>query len=61
LKDDASDTINEKVYNLLKPGKQVIKEWVYKMLEKKFIQRFNSRYSHATFIVPKKDGTFHII
>jgi hypothetical protein len=58
LKDDAPETINEKVYNLLKANKLAIEEWVYKMLEKKFIQRSDSRYGHATFTVPKKDGTF---
>jgi hypothetical protein len=58
LKDDAPDTINKKVYNLPKANKLAIEEWVYKMLEKKFIQRSDSRYGHATFTVPKKDGTF---
>jgi hypothetical protein len=38
LKDDTPDTINEKVYNLPKANKLAIEEWVYKMLEKKFIQ-----------------------
>jgi hypothetical protein len=61
LKDDAPETINEKVYNLPKANKLAIEEWVYKMLEKKFIQRSNSRYGHATFTVPKKDGTFRIV
>jgi hypothetical protein len=61
LKDDAPETINEKVYNLPKANKLAIKEWVYKMLEKKFIQRSDSRYGHATFTVPKKDGTFRIV
>jgi hypothetical protein len=61
LKDDAPDTINEKVYNLPKANKLAIEEWVYKMLEKKFIQRSDSRYGHATFTVPKKDGTFRIV
>jgi hypothetical protein len=58
LKDDAPETINEKVYNLPKANKLAIEEWVYKMLEKKFIQRSDSRYGHATFTVPKKDETF---
>jgi hypothetical protein len=61
LKKDAPDTINEKIYNLPKAEKQVIKEWVYKMLKKKFIQRLDSCYGHATFTVPKKDGTFWIV
>jgi Reverse transcriptase (RNA-dependent DNA polymerase) len=61
LKDDAPETINEKVYNLPKANKLAIEEWVYKMLEKKFIQRSDSRYGHATFTVPKKDGTFWIV
>ena len=34
LKADASNTINEKIYNLSKAGKQAIKEWVYKMLKR---------------------------
>jgi hypothetical protein len=38
LKDDAPNTINEKVYNLSNPSKLAIEDWVYKMLEKKFIQ-----------------------
>jgi hypothetical protein len=38
LKDDAPETINEKVYNLPKANKLAIEDWVYKMLEKKFIQ-----------------------
>jgi hypothetical protein len=61
LKDDAPDTINEKVYNLPKPSKLAVEDWVYKMLEKKFIQRPDSRYGHATFTVPKKDGTFRVV
>jgi hypothetical protein len=31
------------------------------MLEKKFIQRSDSRYGHTTFTVPKKDGTFRVV
>jgi hypothetical protein len=42
LKDDAPDTINEKVYNLSKPSKLVVEDWVHKMLEKKFIQQSDS-------------------
>jgi len=61
LKKDAPDTINEKIYNLPKAGKQAIEEWVYKMLKKKFIQRLDLQYGHATFTVPKKDGMFQII
>jgi hypothetical protein len=58
LKKDTSDIINEKVYNLPKAGKEAIEEWDQKMLKKGFIQQSNSKYSHATFTVPKKDGTF---
>jgi hypothetical protein len=61
LKDNAPDTINEKVYNLPKPSKLAVEDWVYKMLEKKFIQQSDSRYGHATFTVPKKDGTFWVV
>jgi hypothetical protein len=61
LKDDTPDTINEKIYNLPKPGKLAIEEWVYKMFKKKFIWWLESRYGHATFMVPKKDGTFWIV
>jgi len=61
LKDDAPDTINKKVYNPPKPSKLTVEDWIYKMLEKKFIQRSDSRYGHATFTVPKKDGTFRVI
>jgi hypothetical protein len=50
--------INEKIYNLSKARKQAIEEWVYKMLKKGFIEQSDSRYGHATFTVPKKDGTF---
>jgi hypothetical protein len=61
LKDDAPETINEKVYNLPKANKLAIEEWVHKMLEKKYIQWSDSRYGHTTFTVPKKDGTFRIV
>jgi hypothetical protein len=58
LKADAPDMINEKVYNLPNAGKQAIEEWVYKMLKKGFIEWSDLHYGHATFMVPKKDGTF---
>jgi hypothetical protein len=61
LKADAPDTINEKIYNLPKAGKQAIEEWVYKMLKKGFIECLDSQYGHATFTVPKKDGTLQIV
>jgi hypothetical protein len=61
LKDNAPDTINKKVYNLPKPSKLAVEDWVYKMLEKKFIQQSDLRYGHAMFTVPKKDGTFHVV
>jgi Reverse transcriptase (RNA-dependent DNA polymerase) len=61
LKADAPDTINEKVYNLPKAGKQAIEEWVYKMLKKGFIEQSDSRYGHTTFMVPKKEGLFQIV
>jgi hypothetical protein len=38
LKADALDIINKKIYNLSKASKQAIKEWVYKMLKKGFIE-----------------------
>jgi hypothetical protein len=57
LKDDAPETINEKLYNLPKVDKQAIEEWAYKMLKKGFIERSDSPYGHATFMIPKKDGT----
>jgi hypothetical protein len=31
------------------------------MLDKKFIAHSDSQYGHATFTIPKKDGTFRII
>jgi Reverse transcriptase (RNA-dependent DNA polymerase) len=61
LKADALDIINKKIYNLSKASKQAIKEWVYKMLKKGFIEWSDSWYGHATFTVPKKDGTFQIV
>jgi hypothetical protein len=38
LKDNAPETINEKLYNLPKVDKQAIEEWAYKMLKKGFIK-----------------------
>jgi Reverse transcriptase (RNA-dependent DNA polymerase) len=61
LKEDAPETINEKVYNLPKIDKQAIEEWVHKMLKKGFIERSDSPYGHATFTIPKKDGTQQIV
>jgi hypothetical protein len=61
LKDDAPESINEKVYNLPKADKQAIEEWAYKMLKKGFIERSDSPYGHATFTIPKKDGTQRIV
>jgi hypothetical protein len=57
LKEDAPETINEKLNNLPKVNKQAIEEWVYKMLKKGFIEHSDSPYGHATFTIPKKDGT----
>jgi Reverse transcriptase (RNA-dependent DNA polymerase) len=31
------------------------------MIAKKFISRLDSQYGHATFTVPKKDGTYRIV
>ena len=61
LKEDAPETINEKLYNLPKVDKQAIEEWAYKMLKKGFIERSDSPYGHATFTILKKDGTRRII
>jgi hypothetical protein len=61
LKDNAPETINEKLYNLPKVDKQAIEEWAYKMLKKGFIERSDSPYGHATFTIPKKDGTRRIV
>jgi len=60
LMKDAPKTINQKIFNLPKAEKEAIEDWVQKMLEKGFIQCSNSKYRHATFMVPKKDGTFRI-
>ena len=38
LMKDAPETINQKIFNLSKAGKEAIEEWVQKMLEKGFIQ-----------------------
>jgi hypothetical protein len=61
LKEDAPESINEKLYNLPKVDKQAIEEWAYKMLKKGFIERSDSPYGHATFTIPKKDGTRRIV
>jgi hypothetical protein len=61
LKEDAPESINEKLYNLPKADKQAIEEWAYKMLKKRFIERSDSPYGHATFTIPKKDGTRRIV
>jgi hypothetical protein len=61
LKPDAPETINAKMYTLPKPGREAIQNWVDNMLKKGFIQISDSPYGHATFTVPKKDGTFRIV
>jgi Reverse transcriptase (RNA-dependent DNA polymerase) len=61
LKEDAPETINEKVYNLPKANKQAIKEWAYKMPKKGFIELSDSPYGHTTFTIPKKDETCRIV
>jgi hypothetical protein len=61
LKSNAPETINAKMYTLPRPGRDAIEEWVNKMLKKGFIQISDSPYGHATFTVPKKDGTFRIV
>jgi hypothetical protein len=61
LKPDAPETINAKMYTLPKPGREAIQNWVDNMLKKGFIQISDLPYGHATFTVPKKDGTFRIV
>jgi hypothetical protein len=48
------------MYTLPRSGRDAIENWVNNMLKKGFIQISNSPYGHATFMVPKKDGTFRI-
>jgi RNase H-like domain found in reverse transcriptase/Reverse transcriptase (RNA-dependent DNA polymerase) len=61
LTPDAPETINIKMYSLAQECQDAIKNWVKKMMAKKFISRSDSPYGHATFTVPKKDGTYRIV
>ena len=61
LKSDAPGTINVKLFSLPTSGREAIEQWVQKMLDKNFITHSDSKYRHATFIVSKKDRTFHIV
>jgi hypothetical protein len=61
LKPDAYKTIHAKIYTLSKLGKDAIEEWVYKMLDKGFIQLLDSPYGHTTFMIPTKDGIIQIV
>jgi len=61
LTKDALESINQKIFNLPTASREAIEKWVQTMLDKNFIQRSSSRYGHATFTVPKKDGTFRIV
>jgi len=61
LTKDTPESINQKIFNLPQAGREVIEKWVQMMLDKDFIQRSSSKYGHATFTVPKKDGTFRIV
>ena len=49
------------MYSLAQECRDAIKNWVKKMVAKKFISRSDSPYGHATFTVPKKDGTYWIV
>ena len=57
LKPDAPDSINAKLFSLPLKERNAIEDWVYKMLEKGFIQRSDLKYGHSTFMIPKKDGS----
>jgi len=61
LTKDAPESINQKIFNLPQAGREVIEKWVQTMLDKDFIQQSSSRYGHAMFTMPKKDGTFQIV
>jgi Reverse transcriptase (RNA-dependent DNA polymerase) len=61
LTPDAPETINIKMFSLAQECQDAIRNWVKKMIAKKFISRSDSQYGHATFTVPKKDGTYHIV
>jgi hypothetical protein len=61
LTPDAPETINIKMFSLAQESRDTISNWVKKMLAKKFISRSDSQYGHATFMVPKKDGTYRIV
>jgi RNase H-like domain found in reverse transcriptase/Reverse transcriptase (RNA-dependent DNA polymerase) len=58
---DTPETINIKMFSLAQECHDAIRNWVKKMMAKKFIFRSNSQYGHATFTVPKKDGTYRIV
>jgi hypothetical protein len=61
LEPDAPKTINIKMFSLAQECHDAICDWIKKMLAKKFISRSDLQYGHATFTVPKKDGTYQII
>jgi hypothetical protein len=61
LTPDAPETINIKMFSLAQECRDAIRNWVKKMIAKKFISRSDSQYGHATFTVPKKDGTYRIV
>jgi hypothetical protein len=58
---DTPETINIKLFSLVQESCNAIRNWVKKMLAKKFISRSDSQYGHATFTVPKKDGKYQIV
>jgi len=61
LTKNTPESINQKIFNLPTAGREAIEKWVQTMLDKNFIQRSSSKYGHATFTMPKKDGTFRIV
>jgi Reverse transcriptase (RNA-dependent DNA polymerase) len=61
LKPDAPDIINSKVYPLLKDEQKALDKYIMDNLDKGYITALASPYRSPTFMVKKKDGTFHIV
>jgi hypothetical protein len=61
LTPNTPETINIQMFSLAQECHNAIQNWVKKLVAKKFIARSDSQYGHATFTVPKKDGTYRII
>jgi Reverse transcriptase (RNA-dependent DNA polymerase) len=61
LKDGAPDTINCKVYPLMKPEQEVTKKFIEENKVLGFIQKTDSPWSTPWFFIKKKDGSLRPI